>query len=182
MLNCTIPHVILNLYETVRYRYWFSFCVNFKNSISEWTQQSFTLRQWWTGFMEEFWWPARIGDIRKLESTGFFFPRPLKHASPPLLLGTFFTFVFYIVFVKLIRFSIIFWNFSEKGLGVQPYMFFRGLRKLAMKHLSYGIQEMYKGIYIGAQVKQLQKFVPSLRPQDVSRCVLKIDLMYLISV
>ncbi|XP_005109885.1 L-2-hydroxyglutarate dehydrogenase, mitochondrial [Aplysia californica] len=46
---------------------------------------------------------------------------------------------------------------------------FRGLRKLAYKHLSYGLMEMYKGIYIRAQVKQLQRFVPSLRPEDVSR-------------
>ncbi|KAH9496103.1 hypothetical protein Btru_012021 [Bulinus truncatus] len=46
---------------------------------------------------------------------------------------------------------------------------FRGLRKLAVKHLGYGIQEMYKSIYINAQVKQLQKFVPSLRLEDVRR-------------
>ncbi|KAK0041978.1 L-2-hydroxyglutarate dehydrogenase mitochondrial [Biomphalaria pfeifferi] len=46
---------------------------------------------------------------------------------------------------------------------------FRGLRKLAVKHLSYGVQEMYKSIYINAQVKQLQKFVPSLKLEDVRR-------------
>lgn len=46
---------------------------------------------------------------------------------------------------------------------------FRGLRKLAYKNLRYGIAEMYKGIYIRAQVKQLQKFVPSLRFADVTR-------------
>ena len=45
----------------------------------------------------------------------------------------------------------------------------RGLRKLAWKHLGYGMKEMYKGIYIRAQVKQLQRFVPKLRPEDVSR-------------
>ncbi|CAG5134866.1 unnamed protein product, partial [Candidula unifasciata] len=46
---------------------------------------------------------------------------------------------------------------------------FRGLRKLAYKNLGYGIMEMYKGIYIRAQVKQLQKFVPSLQFSDVTR-------------
>ncbi|KAK7458949.1 hypothetical protein BaRGS_00039080 [Batillaria attramentaria] len=46
---------------------------------------------------------------------------------------------------------------------------FRGLRKLAWRHLSYGVQEMYKGVYIRAQVKQLQRFVPKLRPADVTR-------------
>ncbi|XP_067681608.1 L-2-hydroxyglutarate dehydrogenase, mitochondrial-like isoform X1 [Haliotis asinina] len=46
---------------------------------------------------------------------------------------------------------------------------FRGLRKLAWRHLGYGVKEMYKGIYYRAQVKQLQRFVPSLKFSDVIR-------------
>jgi len=48
-------------------------------------------------------------------------------------------------------------------------LLFRGLRKLAFRHLGYGLQEMYKGIYTRAQVKQLQRFCPSLEPKDVTR-------------
>ncbi|KAJ8309069.1 hypothetical protein KUTeg_013943 [Tegillarca granosa] len=46
---------------------------------------------------------------------------------------------------------------------------FRGLRKLAFKHLGFGIKEMYRGFNIAAQVKQLQRYVPSLKVQDVTR-------------
>ncbi|KAL5008019.1 hypothetical protein ScPMuIL_013600 [Solemya velum] len=46
---------------------------------------------------------------------------------------------------------------------------FSGLRRLAFKHLAYGLNEMYRGINIAAQVKQLQKFVPSLKVEDVIR-------------
>ncbi|XP_013404874.2 L-2-hydroxyglutarate dehydrogenase, mitochondrial-like [Lingula anatina] len=46
---------------------------------------------------------------------------------------------------------------------------YRGLRKLAMKHLAYGIGEMYRGFNIRATVKQLQKFVPSITIKDVTR-------------
>ncbi|CAL1531237.1 unnamed protein product [Lymnaea stagnalis] len=67
--------------------------------------------------------------------------------------------------------------FKREGYGYTQFSLsdfmdavsFRGLRKLAIKHLGYGIKEMYKGIYIRAQVRQLQKFVPSLRPEDVTR-------------
>ncbi|GFO48712.1 L-2-hydroxyglutarate dehydrogenase, mitochondrial [Plakobranchus ocellatus] len=67
--------------------------------------------------------------------------------------------------------------FKREGYGYTQFnlrdladaLSFRGLRKLAMRHLGYGLSEMYKGIYIRAQVKQLQRFVPSLRPQDVVR-------------
>lgn len=45
----------------------------------------------------------------------------------------------------------------------------RGLRKLAWNYLGYGVKEMYKGIYIPAQVKQLQRFVPMLQLSDVTR-------------
>ncbi|XP_074655519.1 L-2-hydroxyglutarate dehydrogenase, mitochondrial-like [Tubulanus polymorphus] len=46
---------------------------------------------------------------------------------------------------------------------------FGGLRKLVFKHLSYGLDEMYRGINISAQVKQLQRFIPSLQVSDVIR-------------
>ncbi|KAA8581884.1 hypothetical protein FQN60_008624 [Etheostoma spectabile] len=46
---------------------------------------------------------------------------------------------------------------------------FRGLQKLVMKNLTYGIGEMYRGVFIGAQVKILQKYIPELSRSDVLR-------------
>uniref|UniRef100_G3PDH5 L-2-hydroxyglutarate dehydrogenase, mitochondrial n=1 Tax=Gasterosteus aculeatus TaxID=69293 RepID=G3PDH5_GASAC len=46
---------------------------------------------------------------------------------------------------------------------------FRGLQKLVMKNVTYGIGEMYRGIFIGAQVKILQKYIPELSLSDVLR-------------
>ncbi|KAM6912202.1 L-2-hydroxyglutarate dehydrogenase, mitochondrial, partial [Xenentodon cancila] len=46
---------------------------------------------------------------------------------------------------------------------------FRGLQKLVMKNVTYGIGEMYRGVFIGAQVKILQKYIPELSPSDVLR-------------
>ncbi|VDN05907.1 unnamed protein product [Thelazia callipaeda] len=46
---------------------------------------------------------------------------------------------------------------------------YRGMRKLASKFLMYGMKELYRGIFIGAQVKQLQKFMPDLKKSDVTR-------------
>ena len=46
---------------------------------------------------------------------------------------------------------------------------FRGLRKLALKNLKFGIGEMYRGFNIKAQVAQLQKYVPALQVSDVTR-------------
>ncbi|VDO98242.1 unnamed protein product, partial [Soboliphyme baturini] len=46
---------------------------------------------------------------------------------------------------------------------------FRGMQKLAFKYLQYGFSEMYRGIFISAQVKQLQRYVPELHLSDVSR-------------
>ncbi|PVD32304.1 hypothetical protein C0Q70_07737 [Pomacea canaliculata] len=67
--------------------------------------------------------------------------------------------------------------FRREGYGYTdiniPELFdalsFRGLRKLAWNYLGYGVKEMYKGIYIPAQVKQLQRFVPMLQLSDVTR-------------
>ncbi|XP_062850947.1 L-2-hydroxyglutarate dehydrogenase, mitochondrial [Trichomycterus rosablanca] len=44
---------------------------------------------------------------------------------------------------------------------------FRGLQKLVMKNLVYGVGEMYRGVFISAQVKMLQKYVPELQLSDV---------------
>lgn len=48
-------------------------------------------------------------------------------------------------------------------------IFCRGLRKLAMRNLGFGIKEMYRGFNIAAQVKLLQRYVPSLKVSDVTR-------------
>ncbi|XP_041809645.1 L-2-hydroxyglutarate dehydrogenase, mitochondrial [Chelmon rostratus] len=46
---------------------------------------------------------------------------------------------------------------------------FRGLQKLVMRNMAYGIGEMYRGVFIGAQVKLLQKYIPELTLSDVLR-------------
>lgn len=46
---------------------------------------------------------------------------------------------------------------------------FRGLQRLVMKNLTYGVGEMYRGVFIGAQVKILQKYIPELSLSDVLR-------------
>ena len=40
---------------------------------------------------------------------------------------------------------------------------------MVFKNFTYGLSEMYKGVFIAAQVKQLQRYVPELRVQDVTR-------------
>lgn len=46
---------------------------------------------------------------------------------------------------------------------------FRGFRKLVGRNVSYAWKELYRGVYIRAQVKQLQKYIPQLQFSDVSR-------------
>lgn len=46
---------------------------------------------------------------------------------------------------------------------------FRGLQRLVLKNITYGLGEMYRGINIGAQVKILQKYIPELSISDVLR-------------
>ncbi|XP_010750210.2 L-2-hydroxyglutarate dehydrogenase, mitochondrial [Larimichthys crocea] len=46
---------------------------------------------------------------------------------------------------------------------------FRGLQRLVLKNITYGIGEMYRGVFIGAQVKILQKYIPELSLSDVLR-------------
>uniref|UniRef100_A0A8R1TXG3 L-2-hydroxyglutarate dehydrogenase, mitochondrial n=1 Tax=Onchocerca volvulus TaxID=6282 RepID=A0A8R1TXG3_ONCVO len=46
---------------------------------------------------------------------------------------------------------------------------YRGTRKLIVKFFGYGMKELYRGIWIRAQVKQLQRFMPDLSISDVIR-------------
>lgn len=49
------------------------------------------------------------------------------------------------------------------------YYFSSGLRKLAWKHLGYGLSEMRRAYSLAATVSALQKFVPALTVNDVER-------------
>ena len=53
----------------------------------------------------------------------------------------------------------------------------RGLQRLVMKNMVYGMGEMYRGIFIGAQVKILQKYIPELSRSDVLRYKIMQDLI-----
>ncbi|EDO34943.1 predicted protein [Nematostella vectensis] len=44
---------------------------------------------------------------------------------------------------------------------------FRGLRQLMFKYFSFGVGEYYRGLNHAAQVKQLQKYIPSVTADDV---------------
>lgn len=46
---------------------------------------------------------------------------------------------------------------------------FRGMQKLMTKFTRFGISEMYKGIFIGAQIKQLQRYIPEIQRSDIIR-------------
>lgn len=46
---------------------------------------------------------------------------------------------------------------------------FSGLQRLVMKNIVYGVGEIYRGVFPGAQVKILQKFIPELSSSDVIR-------------
>ncbi|XP_043112217.1 L-2-hydroxyglutarate dehydrogenase, mitochondrial [Puntigrus tetrazona] len=46
---------------------------------------------------------------------------------------------------------------------------YRGLQRLVMKNIVYGMGEIYRGVFTSAQVKNLQKFIPELSPSDVLR-------------
>lgn len=43
------------------------------------------------------------------------------------------------------------------------------MHRLMMKYMRYGTQEMFRSLWINAQVKQLQRFVPELSLKDVTR-------------
>ncbi|KAK6039189.1 hypothetical protein COOONC_23307, partial [Cooperia oncophora] len=67
--------------------------------------------------------------------------------------------------------------YKREGYGyfqISPYDLFEsltysGMRKLTFKYLKYGLTELYRGIFISAQVKQLQRFIPELKLSDVTR-------------
>nr|XP_015824682.2 L-2-hydroxyglutarate dehydrogenase, mitochondrial [Nothobranchius furzeri] len=46
---------------------------------------------------------------------------------------------------------------------------YRGLQKLILRNVTYGVGEMYRGVFIGAQVKILQKYIPEMSLKDVLR-------------
>lgn len=48
-------------------------------------------------------------------------------------------------------------------------IYLSGLRKLALPNLKSGLKEMYRGVFISETVKELQKFIPSLKTCDVVR-------------
>ncbi|KAF8797034.1 L-2-hydroxyglutarate dehydrogenase, mitochondrial-like [Argiope bruennichi] len=61
-----------------------------------------------------------------------------------------------------------------RGTGVKirevlGYIEYSGLRKLAQKHLGYGLREIYRGINISAQVQALRQYMPALTTSWVER-------------
>ncbi|XP_071601213.1 L-2-hydroxyglutarate dehydrogenase, mitochondrial isoform X3 [Heliangelus exortis] len=46
---------------------------------------------------------------------------------------------------------------------------YSGLWKLVLRNLSYGLSEIYRAVFLSAQVKQLQKFIPEVTVNDVFR-------------
>ncbi|XP_067895180.1 L-2-hydroxyglutarate dehydrogenase, mitochondrial isoform X1 [Heterodontus francisci] len=46
---------------------------------------------------------------------------------------------------------------------------YSGVQKLVLKNVAFGLNEMYRGIVISAQVKQLQRYIPNLTVNDVTR-------------
>ncbi|XP_029508678.1 L-2-hydroxyglutarate dehydrogenase, mitochondrial isoform X2 [Oncorhynchus nerka] len=59
------------------------------------------------------------------------------------------------------------YDFDARDFG--DALSFRGLQKLVMNNLVYGVGEMYRGVFIGAQVKILKRFIPELSLSDVLR-------------
>ncbi|XP_008299879.1 L-2-hydroxyglutarate dehydrogenase, mitochondrial [Stegastes partitus] len=59
------------------------------------------------------------------------------------------------------------YDFNARDLA--DALSFRGLQKLVLRNMTYGMGEMYRGIFIGAQVKILQKYIPELSLSDVLR-------------
>ncbi|CAI2353645.1 unnamed protein product [Caenorhabditis sp. 36 PRJEB53466] len=59
--------------------------------------------------------------------------------------------------------------FSISPSDLLESLSYRGMQKLVKKHFTFGIKELYRGIWIKAQVKQLQRFIPELKLSDVTR-------------
>ena len=59
------------------------------------------------------------------------------------------------------------WPLDFEFGDVLDYSTFGGLYKLGMKHFKFGVQESLRSLSSSSQVKELQRFVPSLRQSDV---------------
>ncbi|EGT30836.1 hypothetical protein CAEBREN_17982 [Caenorhabditis brenneri] len=59
--------------------------------------------------------------------------------------------------------------FSISPSDLLESLSYSGMQKLVKKHFTFGIKELYRGIWIAAQVKQLQRFIPELKYSDVTR-------------
>lgn len=58
-------------------------------------------------------------------------------------------------------------DFNARDFG--EAVTYSGLRKLVLKNLVYGMGEMYRALFLRAQLKELQKFIPELSLNDVLR-------------
>uniref|UniRef100_A0AC35UGM6 DAO domain-containing protein n=1 Tax=Rhabditophanes sp. KR3021 TaxID=114890 RepID=A0AC35UGM6_9BILA len=60
------------------------------------------------------------------------------------------------------------YSYFDISLGdLKETLSYKGMQKLVWKYLRFGVDEMYRSIFINQQVKQLQRFVPSLNVSDV---------------
>jgi L-2-hydroxyglutarate oxidase LhgO len=53
---------------------------------------------------------------------------------------------------------------------------FKGMRTLMTKYTRFGIGELYRGIFYGAQIKALQRYIPEIERNDVIRQVIQLFL------
>ncbi|XP_044128415.1 LOW QUALITY PROTEIN: L-2-hydroxyglutarate dehydrogenase, mitochondrial [Bufo gargarizans] len=58
-------------------------------------------------------------------------------------------------------------DFNARDFG--EAVTYSGLRKLVLKNLVYGMGEMYRAVFLRAQLKELQKFIPELSINDLLR-------------
>uniref|UniRef100_A0A0N4Z611 L-2-hydroxyglutarate dehydrogenase, mitochondrial n=1 Tax=Parastrongyloides trichosuri TaxID=131310 RepID=A0A0N4Z611_PARTI len=62
------------------------------------------------------------------------------------------------------------YNFFDISIpDMMDSLMYKGMQKLTLKYLGFGLNEMYNSFITSAQVKQLQRFVPSLKVSDVER-------------
>lgn len=48
---------------------------------------------------------------------------------------------------------------------------YKGFQRLARKYVGFGLGEMTRSLWPSLQLKQLQKFIPNIGPDDVTRYV-----------
>ncbi|KAM3919194.1 L-2-hydroxyglutarate dehydrogenase, mitochondrial [Leptodactylus fuscus] len=58
-------------------------------------------------------------------------------------------------------------DFNARDFG--EAVTYSGLRKLVLKNLVYGMGEMYRALFLRAQLKEMQKFIPELSINDILR-------------